>query len=274
MNSDGHYKAWDERRGKIKSKKGGWKIGSGVESHGYDLINELVGHYSYMQVVVLNATGKMPSRAFADWIEAVHICLSWPDSRIWCNRIGALGGAAGASIIAAACSGTMAADSRAYGIRPIIDGIEFISDALQSVKERGLSVAEFVSEEVDKRGGKPYLMGYARPVAKGDERVKALEQVAKQLGFNVGSHLALAYEIEQELSSRFDESMNINGYVSAFMSDQGISAIDTYRLFAVVVASGVAACYVDNADSKQAMFSPLRVTDIDYEGKLARSIPE
>lgn len=88
-----NYSYWDDQRGKIKSKKGGWRVGKKVECHGLDLMEEVVGKLSYMQVVILNATGKLVSKELAEWFEAVHICLSWPDPRIWCNRIGALGGA-------------------------------------------------------------------------------------------------------------------------------------------------------------------------------------
>lgn len=264
--------AWDDCRGKIKSKKGGWRIGVGVESHGYDLINELVGHFSYMQVVVLNATGNMPSKSLADWIEAMHICLSWPDSRIWCNRIGALGGAVGASPISSVCSGTMAADSRVYGISPIVDGVKFIQRARHEIELRNITVEKFVDSEVEKIGDKPYLMGYARPVAKGDERISAMERVSNELGFKAGPHLTLAYKIEQVLAKRFDETMNINGYGSAFMADQNMSPVEIYRIFSVMVASGVAACFVDNADNERGLFAPMRVTDIRYEGRVARQI--
>ena len=267
-----HYEQWDQRRGKIVSKKGGWKIGSGVESHGYDLINELVGNYSYMQVVVLNATGKMISKEFADWLEAIHICLSWPDSRIWCNRIGALAGTAHCSPVVAASIGTMAADSRAYGIRPLIEGVDFIKEAYKTISECGMSVENYVDVEVRKRGGKPSLMGYARPIAKGDERIGAMEDVTSKLGFAIGPHLKLAYEIEKQLAFRFDETMNINGYGSAFMADQGMTPIETYRINSVMVASGVTACYVDHVDSEMGLFSPLRVSDIGYEGSTARSV--
>ena len=267
-----NYQSWDDLRGRIKSRKGMWRIGKGVESHGYDLINDLIGHYSYMQVVVLNATGRMPDKALADWFEAVHICLSWPDPRIWCNRIGALGGSAGASVVAATSAGIMATDSRAYGIRPIVEGIEFIQRARREVGTSAASVAEFVAREVEKHNGKPYLMGYARPVAKGDERIAALERVAGQHHFATGPHLQLAYEIEAILSEQFDESMNVNGYVSAFLSDRDFTAQEVYRIFSAVVFSGITACYVDTADRSPGHFAPLQAQDVIYNGKEDRQL--
>lgn len=267
-----NYQPWENARGKIVSKKGGWRIGRGIESHGYNLIDDLVGHHTYMQIVVLNATGRMPSRNLAEWMEAAHVCLSWPDARIWCNRIGALGGSANAGPIPTVSGGLMAQDSTAYGSRTLVGGLKFISKALKTINSRKISVEEFVEEEVRKSGGKPFLMGFARPIAKGDERVNALDRVASNLEFEHGSHLKLAFQIEKELSCRFDETMNINGYVSAFMCDRGYTASEASRLFAVVVASGITACYVDNIDNGPGMFAPIRTADVIFEGKSSRSI--
>lgn len=266
------YRLWDEHRGKIQSKKGGWIIGKGVFNHGYSMMDDLVGKVSYMQVMVLNATGRLPERAVADWLDAIHICLSWPDPRIWCNQIGALGGTARTSVVAATTAGVLAADAKAYGIKPLIQGVNFIQAAQLDFK-RGLNVDEIIRNECTKHRGKPSIMGYARPLAKGDERIVAMWRVQKALGLPIGEHLQLAEQIEQSLLNNFDESMNINGYMSAFLSDLGYTADEVYRIFAVLVTSGVTACYVDTRDKAADTFLPLRCADIEYTGKLARPVP-
>ena len=264
---------WDKRRGKITSSKGGWKIGQGVFNHGYSMMDDFVGKTTYMQVVMLNATGRLPERRLADWMEAVFICLSWPDPRIWCNQIGALAGTTQTSVMAATSAGTLATDARAYGVRPLLDGLAFIQQAFHEF-EAGTSVEEIVLSGNRVRKGKPEIMGYARPIAKGDERIPAMVRVSEQLGFQSGEHVALAFSIEDYLSKNFDESMNINGYVSAFLSDQGYSPEECYRMFSTLVASGVTACYVDTRDKVPNSFLPLRCDDIVYEGKSVRAVPE
>ena len=266
------YQLWDERRGKIQSKKGGWVIGKGIFNHGYSMMDDLVGKVSYMQVMVLNATGRLPERPVADWFDAIHICLSWPDPRIWCNQIGALGGTTRASVVAATTAGVLAADAKSYGIKPLIQGVRFIQAAQIDFK-RGLSVGEVIRNECAKHRGKPNIMGYARPLAKGDERIVAMERVQQELGLPSGEHLQLARKIEQSLLKDFDESMNINGYMSAFLSDLGYTDEEVYRIFAVLVTSGVTACYVDTRDKAPDTFLPLRCTDIEYSGTLARPVP-
>lgn len=263
---------WDDRRGRIFSSKGGWRIGEGIFSHGFNMMEDFVGTISYMQLVVLNATGRLPERRLADWVEAVYICLSWPDPRIWCNAMGALGGSFRTTALAATSAGLLAMDSRIYGAKTLIEGVTFVQRALID-KKNGSSTFDIINAECNQHNGKPSIMGYARPIAKGDERICAMERVAKKLEFEVGEHLKLAYEIDAMLDENYNESMNINGYVSAFLSDQGFTPDEVYRLFSTLVASGVTACYVEEVGKLPGSFTPLRCEDIEYRGPRQRSVP-
>lgn len=261
------------RRGKIISHTGGWFPGKGVFSHGYSMLEELVGHKTYMQILVLNATGKMISPVLASWIEGIYGCLSWPDPRIWCNQIGALAGSARTSVVSATVMGVLASDSRSYGVFPLVEGVNFIQGAMAQ-HTNGLSATDIVSHAAAANKGKPFIMGYYRPIAKGDERLEVMEKLAQQLNMPVGKHLALAYEVEQVLFSRYEEGMNINGYISAVLSDYEFSAQEVYRLFSTLVASGVTACYLDTYQSPADSFLPLRCDDIHYQGPSRREIPD
>ena len=269
-----NFSLWDSYRGKIKSKRGQWKVGQGVISHGYDLLSEIVGEKSVTESQILNATGKMPSPEFAKWVEAATLCLTWPDPRIWCNRIGALGGSSGATSIASVCSGIQASDSSTYGPYTLKDGLRLIYRAKQEIADKEISVEEFVYQEVKKHGGKPLLMGYARPIAKGDERVTAMRRVTNQLGYKPGEHMVLADQIEEILRREFDEAMNICGYISGFFADQKMTVNEVYRIFGIMVAGGVLACYVDAAEREKGTFAPLRVEDIHYTGPEIRQVPD
>jgi hypothetical protein len=265
---------WDERRGVIRSRAGGAFLDEGrVLVRGRSLLEDLVGYASFFQVMALNATGRLPSPALARWMEAAYICMSWPDPRIWCNHVGALGGTSQASAVAATVAGILAADSTMYGTLPLLEGVDFIRRALAKRKS-GVTPEKVVCEECQKHGGKLAIVGYARPLLRGDERVVALERITAELGFEPGEHLSLAYEIERVVSRDFGESMNINGYVSAFLSDQGYTAEEIYRLSAMCVFSGVMACFVDERNKPPHSFLPLRCEDIEYRGKPPRRLPE
>jgi hypothetical protein len=265
---------WNTLRGTINTEKGGWIIGEAVHNHGYSQLDDLVGSASFFQVLLLNVTGKLPKKQLAEWFEALFICLSWPDSRIWCNQIGSLAGTMKASPVAACSAGILASDSRMYGPGTIVAGVSFITSALQQVGN-GTSVTHLLENFAkDCHGKSPLPMGYARPIACGDERITAMEGVSTTLGFERGKHLELAYRIEKIMQDNYGEGINLLGYTVAFLSDQGFSATDQTRLLSSMVHSGVQACYAEAADKPPESFFPLQCNDIDYQGTPPRVVPE
>ncbi|MEW6428266.1 MAG: hypothetical protein AB1568_09560 [Thermodesulfobacteriota bacterium] len=264
---------WDERRGRIRSRKGGWVIGEAVHSHGYSIMEDLVGRRSFSQVLVLNVTGRLPERRLADWYDAVLVCLSWPDARIWCNQVASLGGSLRVSPVAAVAAGLLASDSRMYGPGTALAACSFITAALRQYQE-GATVETIIRGQQPRPSLPPVIVGYGRPVASGDERVAALLQYAERLGFAVGDHLGLALAIEKSLLEHFGESMNLTGYYVAFLCDQGLSADEIYRLSSILVNAGVHACYAEAADQPPESFLPMRCADFDYQGQGPRPVPE
>ena len=117
-------------------------------------------------------------------------------------------------------------------------------------------------------------MGYARPIAKGDERIPVMEEVQKNLKIPFGPHQRLAHTISDTLQAQFDESMNFNGYTSAVLADLNYSPMDAYRISCLGVSSGVTACYVDTMDKPSESFFTQRCSDINYTGKALRQLPE
>jgi citrate synthase len=263
---------WDNLRGVIHTKKGGWVINEAIHSHGFSMMDDLVGKTSFFQVLFLNVTGRLPERRLTDWLEAYFICLSWPDSRLWCNQVGSLAGSMQTSPVAAVGGGILSSDSTMYGPGTTREATKFIINALRKKKE-GMSVDKIVAEKQRNPTSTPKIVGYTRPIAIGDERIPAMERVTKDLGFEIGEHLALAYEIEEVLIRKFNERMNIGGYRCAFLIDQGLTPIEIYRLLSPIVFSGVLACYTEAADSPPESFFPLRCDDIAYQGKRARQVP-
>lgn len=264
---------WEQRRGKIYSRKGGWIIGEAVYNHGYSMMDDLVGKATWMQVLILNVTGKLPEQRLADWIEAVFICMSWPDARIWCNQIGSLAGTMQTTSVAAVSAGVLATDSTMYGAAPLLEGTRFIRESLIK-KKNGLSIEDILKEHQRHPDSVPAIVGYVRPIATGDERVEAMKNVADQLGFETGEHLSLAFEIEQVMLEKFNEGMNINGYASAFLCDQAYSNMEIYRIGSTCASSGVLACYTEAADQLPESFFPLQCNDIDYQGPPPRPVPD
>lgn len=266
---------WDEKRGKIRTRKGGLVINQGVVySHGFRLLDELMGEVSYFQLLILNATSRLPERQVADWLEDTICCVSYPDARIWCNHIGSLGGTTQATPIAASCAGLLATDSRLYGPLSVVNSAKFITQAL-SLKKAGMDVEEIVETLPRRRpDGTLMIPGFNRPIARGDERIPLLEKLTKKLGFEIGAHLTLAHEIEGIISTKYNEYMNSGGYRAAFLSDQGYSPQEIYRIISIYMNVGITACYSEAADQPGESFFPLRCEDVDYQGKPPRELPD
>lgn len=263
----------DKQRGQLDNRNGGWIIGRGAFSHGHDLMRDLLQNKTYFHVIVLNATGRLPEDRFCKWLEAIYICMSWPDPRIWCNTIGSLAGTARTSAMTATMAGLIASESKLYGTKTLIGGLEFIQACFNSVKD-GESIEQAVLNNTPKAGRKKlHIPGYLRPIADGDDRVPIMRDYAGSLGYTEGEYLQLALKIESYLLDEYGQTMNVSGYISAFLSDQGFSPEDAYRLFATVVSSGVTACYVDDRSKPAGHFLPLRCDDVEYTGPASRSLP-
>lgn len=260
---------WDTNRGRIFAT-GGLKEGE-VFCHGYNMMTELVGKTSFLQVLVLNVTGWLVERRVADWLEGYFICVSYPDARIWCNQVGSLAGSARTSPIAGVTAGVLASDSHLYGPGTAKTSARFIQEALL-LKAQGYTARQIV-ELYRNDPSKPKIIGYnSRPIFKGDERIVPLQLLMKELGFSVGPHLQLVHEIEQIMGEKTGETINVLPFRTAFLSDQGLSPEEQAILMSQTVFSGVAACYAQAVQNPPDTFFPLRCEDMDYQGVAERTL--
>ena len=264
---------WDKQRNVIRTNRGGWVRGQKVISHGYSLLEDLVGKKSYFQIFLLSILGKLPEQRLADWFEAEYSCMSYPDARIWCNQIGSLAGTCKTLPSAGTLAGVLASDSTMYGPGTAADTYAFLMQAKQEFKA-GHSIEEIAIKRSRRKGTKPIIPGFGRPLATGDERVNTMEVVAKNLGFDVGETLQLAYQIEKYLLENHGESMNLATYTVAFLMDQGFDLVQIQESFSLMVTSGVAACYMEAFHNPPETFLPLRCDDIEYTGPEKRPVPK
>ena len=273
INNNKTYQLWDHQRGVVRTRIGGWKIGKGVTTYGHSLIDELVGKVSYFEILVLSITGKMPEQRLAQWTEGIYSCMSFPDPRIWCNQVGALAGTMRSSPIASITAGVHASDSRMYGPGTFPATHKFLSYAMQQHQD-GVDTKGIVESQCRRPGSQPIIPGYGRPLATGDERVHAMNNVSEKLGFEWGAYMRLAREIDQHMLKKYDESMNFATFIVAFLRDQQWSLEQICRLTAFLVTAGVAACYSEAYDKPAETFLPLRCEDVEYRGVAPRAVPK
>ena len=261
---------WDQRHGRILSRKGGWELGKGITLHGYSLLDDLIGTSSFFQVLILGITGSLPDERVAKWTEATFICMSWPDPRIWCNQVSTFGGELRTSSINAVAAGIMSSESTMYGPLAGLEAVKFIHRAYEFIQDGG-SVSEFIETKAKTRNVLK-VPGFGRPIAKGDERVAAMLEYASELGFSEGPHLKLALDIEKYLLNNYQESLNLAGYMAAFGLDLGYSITELPRIITMCVSGGLHSCFSESRDQPSDSFLPLRCDDIEYTGPSERRI--
>lgn len=277
--SQGGLSYWLSRRNKISTSSGKWIGGEDVKVRQYSLFDDLFNKISYMQMVVLNITGRLISTELSKWLENNFLCMSYPDARIWCNQVAALAGTANSSPVSATVAGILSADSRAYGGSQTTKiAMEFIQATLKEYQEIRCNhssdeqAIEYIVKQAPIKHNKPAIVGFVRPVDKNDERIFPHMQMSKSLGFEPGEHMVLAQKISAYLIKHYSSGINIGGYTAAFLSDQNFTPEQGYQIKNACVSSGLMACYVDNIDKKNNEFLPFKCSDIKYSGKGIREL--
>lgn len=237
--------------------------GERVVFRGMDLFSELLD-VRWMALFLLGITG----RRFTDTQIALFESLwalstSYPDPRIWNNRVAALAGTS-RSTGALGLSGAMAvSEAQIYGFQPIIRAYDFIVKA-NRIRLRGEDISGLVLQELKQNRT---IAGYARPRINADERIVPLGQRADDLGFGQGEHLKTAREIERILiEERYRFRMNVAAMAAALAADQGLSRREYYQFVLPCFFAGMAPCFIDAEEKPAGAFMPLRCDRIDYVG--------
>ena len=263
---------WDKNRKTFTSQIGKWIGGEDVHCRGYSLFGDLFNKVSYMQLSVLNATGKLISPELGRWLENNFMCLSYPDARIWCNQVGAFSGAMHSTPTAATVAGSLAADSKIYGGGQASKiCMDYLREILKEY-QAGTSIEDIVNSAPIKQG-RPAIIGFARPIVRDDERIEPTRKMTKELGFGIGEHMQLANSLSSYLEEHYSMGINIGGFISAFMLDQGFTPEEVYLIHNMSVSSGVTACYTEFHGLPENSFFPQHCSDIEYTGIKPRKIP-
>jgi len=242
---------------------GAWFPGERVVYRGKDLFHELKG-LSWMGLLLYGITDRMLDGKQLQLFEGVWtICTSYPDPRLWNNRIAALAGTARSTAALAVGAANMVSEASIYGGRPVIRSIDFLLRA-QRLLARGTGLQEVVRTELKLRRG---IAGYGRPLINADERVKPMLALAEELGFESGAYVTLAFDVERVLlQGRWRLKMNIAALLAGLAADQGLSREEYYQFMVLCFSAGMFPCYADALNKPEGAFFPLRCERINYVG--------
>lgn len=239
-----------------------------VVLRGLDLFHDLKG-ISWTGLLFFAVTGRIPDQNQVLLFEGIwSICTSYPDPRLWNNRVAALAGTARSTASLAVTAANAVSEATIYGHRPIIRSIDFLHRIQREVTD-GKALSDVLQEALKKYRTLP---GYGRPLARTDERIEPIMALARQLGFADGPYVKLAFSVEDILlTKRWRLRMNIAALLAGLAADQGLSASEYHHLMIFSFSGGILPCFIDASTQPEGLFFPLHCDSIRYSGNAPRT---
>jgi len=241
-----------------QTEMGAWFPGERVVLRGKDVFSEL-SECSWMEYLIYAVTGRN-SPKLAKVIEGLwSLSTSFPDPRLWNNRVAALAGTARSTGVLAISAGIATSEATVYGLRPIKGALDFLYRA-EAKKRKGALVESIVTEELKTKRS---VSGFGRPLTNQDERITPVLDFLRTMESEQGKFVLLAFEIEDFFkNSRYKYRMNIAALNAAVAADFGLTANEYYYLTTMAFTGGMFPCYIDSRTQAQGLFFPLSVERI------------
>jgi len=266
--TDAQLKALLEAEQRWVTQMGGW-FGKEqrVVYRGKDLFHDLKD-LSWIELLLFGITGRNFSKQQIDLFNAIWvICISYPDPRLWNNRVAALAGTARSSASLAIAAATAVSEATVYGWKAELRSMDFLQRAMKK-KKFGISIEKIVTDEI-----KTYktISGYSRPIPIADERIAPLLGKAKELDLAQGDYLSLSFEIETVLLAKHPRGfMNIAAMIAGLAADQGFSCHELHQFMGLGFSAGIYPCFIEASEKPEGHFFPIRCERIDYRGEKPR----
>lgn len=253
--------------GIIKSRMGAFFPGSHVIFRGHDLHADLKD-MEWLDLYVFGITGRRHSTQQLRLMHAIWTYTSYPDVRLWNNRVAALAGSARSTGSLGVAAALAVSEASIYGGGILARAIDFFIRTQQHL-EQGRALLDCIREEF---GIHRSIGGYGRPLVNGDERIQPLLTLAQELELDQGRYLHLAFAVENALlSGRWRMKMNYAAVVSALGADMGMSQQEFCLFMFPVFLAGMPPCLIEASERPEGGLYRLACADIVYEGQAQRS---
>lgn len=242
--------------------------GERVVFRGKDLWRDLKD-LRWMELLLFGITGRrFDDKQIMLFEKLWTLCTSYPDPRIWNNRVVTLAATARSTGALGVSAGIAVSEATIYGFKPMFQVFDLLLRINKKLK-KGSSLEQLIKQEKEKYR---IIPGFGRPRADGDERVEPLLQIADDMGLSNGQYLKLALEIKEILlNSKWRLRMNFAPIVAALAADQGLSGREYYNYILLCFTGGMIPCFIDATDKPEGAFLPLRCDRIAFEGKHRRT---
>ncbi len=249
------------------TRMGKWFPGERVVYRGQDLHVDLAD-MDWMALYLYGITGRRFDEKQLKMLNAIWTNTSFPEPRLWNNRVAALAGTARSTATLALGAAVAVSEASIYGHRPNTRAVDFFWRAKKMLDE-GQTLSGIVAREMELFRG---IYGYGRPIAREDERIPHMMRLARELGFDQGRCARLAFEVEALLlAGRWRLHMNITGLDAALAADMGLTPGEYHLFVTPGFSAGMAPCFRDANEQAEGAFFPLSCGRIAYEGAARRA---
>jgi hypothetical protein len=256
----------EEHVGKLVTGAGVFFPGERAVFRGHDLHASLKD-MDWVELLLFGITGRRFTRQQIRVIQTLWFYTSYPDARLWNNRVAALAGTARSTGNLGVSAALAVSEAQIYGRGVDLRAIEFLTRAKRMLDEK-VELKELVRKEIKQRRG---IAGYGRPIVSGDERLAPMMEIVREQNLENGPHLKLAFEIERVLlEGRWRLHMNYAALAAALCADMGMSPREYYSVSMMAFLAGMPPCYLDAAEKPEGQLFPLPCRMISYEGVARR----
>ena len=246
----------------LKSRMGACIPGQRTVFRGHDLHAELM-EMDWIELYVFGVTGRRFTADQVRLLHAIWVCTSYPDARIWNNRVAALAGSSRSTATLGISAALAVSEATIYGRGIDIRAIEFITSA-RTALENGAELGDCVKKELKRYRS---IAGYGRPLASNDERIAPIMNLAHSLGLDIGPHVELAFAVNDYLlAGRWRLCMNYGALSAAICADLGFSTREYYLFGFPAFLAGIPPCCIESLENPEGTLFPLSCSHILYEG--------
>lgn len=251
-----------EHTGILRTGVGACWPGKRAVFRGHDLHQELADS-DWLALYIFGITGRRYSPEQVRLLHGIWVLTSYPDARIWNNRVAALAGSSRSTPVLGLSAALAVSEARIYGGGPGLRAIDFFIRAGKAL-ERKVQLSDFVAKELESR----YIYGYGRPIDSSDERLPWLAKLAKELNLDQGRHFKIAFEVEKILlaTGKANLRMNYAGMTSALGADLGFTPREFHLFRVPMFLAGMPPCWLEASEKPEGTLFPTPCEAIAYEG--------
>lgn len=249
--------------GILRTEVGACWPGTRAVFRGHDLHKDLRDS-DWLELYLLGITGRRFTNREIKLLHGIWVMTSYPDARLWNNRVAGLAGSARSTPILGLAGAQAVTEAQVYGAGPSLKAMAFFMGAAQAVAA-GETLREFILRKLESG----YIYGFGRPINAQDERLPWLIELSRSLELGDGKHLKLAFETQdilvQELGKQ-NLKMNYAGLVAALAADLGFSRREWHLFRFPIVLAGMAPCWMEASENTEGTLFPTPCTGIAYKG--------